>query len=96
MKALVILSYSESPFLPLTCFYGKHELLWVSVWPSRLFSREKKSPQITHANHMTMTTSGQIWSWPVYHKTKENVNVTLLDLCLFTFYSVPGNESTWQ
>ncbi len=31
-------------------------------------------------NRMTMPTSGQILSWPDYHKTKENVNVKLLDL----------------
>ncbi len=47
--------------------------------------------KITHANHMIMTTSGQILSWPDYRKTKENVNIMLLDLCLFTFYSVHAN-----
>ncbi len=57
---------------------------------------EKNSFQIIHANHMTMTTSGQILSRPDYHKTKENVNIALLDLCLFTFYSVYTNESTWH
>ncbi len=32
---------------------------------------EKKTlSQITYANHMTMTTSRQIWSWPDYHKGK--------------------------
>ncbi len=41
--------------------------------------------QITHANHMTMTTSRQILLWLDYSKTKEYVNITLLDLCLFTF-----------
>ncbi len=41
MKALVILSHSWSPFLPLTCLYGKKELLWVLVWPSGVFSWEK-------------------------------------------------------
>ncbi len=41
----------------------------------------RKTPlQITHANHMTMTTSGQILLWPDYHKKKENVNIKLLDL----------------
>ncbi len=54
----------------------------------------KNSSKIIHANHMTMTTSGQILPWPDYRKTKENVNITLLDLCLFTFYSVHANEST--
>ncbi len=34
---------------------------------------------------MTMTTSGQIWSWPDYCKTKENVNLTLLDLCVCVY-----------
>ncbi len=58
-----------------------------------IFLRKNRS-QITHANHMTMTTSEQILSWPDYHKTKENVNIKLLDLCLFIFYSVPANEST--
>ncbi len=27
-----------------TCLYGKNELLWVSVWPSGVFSREKTPP----------------------------------------------------
>ncbi len=53
MKALVIPSHSESPFLPLTCLYGKNELLRVSVWHTGVFSWRKNSPQITHANHMT-------------------------------------------
>ncbi len=34
-----------------------------------------------YANHMTMTTNGQIMSWPVYLKTKGNVNIKLWDLC---------------
>ncbi len=55
MKALVILNHSRSPFLPLTCLYGINELLR----PSGVFSWEKISPQITLANHMTMTTSEQ-------------------------------------
>ncbi len=37
MKALVILSHSWWPFLPITCLYGKNELLWVSVQPSGVF-----------------------------------------------------------
>ncbi len=96
MKALVILSHSWSPFLPLPCLYGKNELLWVSVRPSGVFSLEKNYSQITHANHMTMITSGLVLSWPEYSKTKENVNITLSDLCLYTFYSVHANESTWH
>ncbi len=36
---------------------------------------------VKHANHMTMTTSGQIMSWINYLKTKGNVNIKLQDLC---------------
>ncbi len=96
MKALVILSHSWSPFLALTCSYGNQ---WTFVglcgafWS--IFFR-KNSPQITHANHMTMTTNGHILTWTDYHKTKVNVNITFLDLCLFTFYSVHTSESTWH
>ncbi len=46
MKALVILSHSWSPFLPLTCLYGKHEFLWVSVQPSVVFSWEETPPRL--------------------------------------------------
>ncbi len=49
---------------------------------------KKNSSQITHVNHMTMTTSGQILSWPDYHKTKENVKPTLLDLYIYILYKV--------
>ncbi len=56
----------------------------------------KNALQITHANHMTMTTSGQILSGPDSCKTNENVNIKILDLCLFTFYSVHVSESTWH
>ncbi len=34
-------------------------------------------PSYKHANHMTMTTSGQIMLWSDYLKTKENVNIKL-------------------
>ncbi len=34
-----------------------------------------------HANHMTMTTSGQIVLWSDYLKTQENVNIKLRDFC---------------
>ncbi len=34
-----------------------------------------------HANHMTMTTGGQIMSWSDCLKTKGNVNIKLGDLC---------------
>ncbi len=59
MKALVILSHSWSPCLPLTCLYRKQWTfvsLCVAFWS--IFLR-KNSPQISHANHMAMTTSGQ-------------------------------------
>ncbi len=52
----------------------------------------KYSSQITHATHMTITTSGQILPCPNYRKTKENLIIILLDLHLFTFYSVHANE----
>ncbi len=55
MKVLVILSPSWSPFLLLTCWYGKYELLWVSVWHSGVFSWEKTSPILP----MQIT-----WPWP--------------------------------
>ncbi len=42
MKALVILSHSWSPFLLLTCLYGKNELLRVSARPSGVFSWDKR------------------------------------------------------
>ncbi len=80
-----ILSHSWSPFLPLNCLYRKKWTfvgLCATFWS--IFLR-KNSTQITHANHMTMTTSRQILSWSDHCKTKENVNITLLDLCLFTF-----------
>ncbi len=48
MKALVIRSHSWSHFLPLTCFYGNIELLWVCVWPSGVFSWEKRTPPRLH------------------------------------------------
>ncbi len=50
--------------------------LCVAVWS--IFWR-KNSSQITHANHMTMTTSEQIVSWPDYRKAKDNVNIMFLD-----------------
>ncbi len=46
MKALVILSHSWSQCLPLTCLYGKNELLWVSVQPSEVFSWDKTPPRL--------------------------------------------------
>ncbi len=96
MKAWVILSHSWSPFLPLTCLYEKTNFCaGLCAAFCSIFLR-KNSPQITHANHMSMTTCGQFSSWLDYCKTKENVKITLLDLCLFTFYSVQANESTWH
>ncbi len=55
MKALVFLSHSWLPFLPLACLYRKHELLWVSVGLSEVFSREKTSLRLL----MQIT-----WPWP--------------------------------
>ncbi len=34
-----------------------------------------------HANHMTMTTSGQIMPWSYCLKSKGNVKIKLQDLC---------------
>ncbi len=56
MKALVILSHSLSPFLPT---YMEKMNFWSPCGLLEYF-REKNSLQITHTNHMTMTTSGQI------------------------------------
>ncbi len=60
MKALVILSHSWSPFLPLTCLYGTNELLWVSVWSSGVFSWEKTTSILPMQIIWLMTTCGQI------------------------------------
>ncbi len=79
MKALVILS--QSLFLPLTCLYGKNELLWVSMWPSGVFSWERTSPR----SFMQIT-----WPWaPVGRfshglitlRLKKMWAFKLLDLC---------------
>ncbi len=57
MKAFVNLSHSWSPFLPLTCLYGENELLSVSVWPSGVFSWEKRRPPPRRTMQIT-------WLWP--------------------------------
>ncbi len=61
MKALCILCHSSwSRFLPHTCLYGKK---WSFVGLSEAFwsiFARKNSSHITHANHMTMTTTWQI------------------------------------
>ncbi len=77
MKALITLSHSWSPFLPLT---KKLNCLGLSA-PFLSIFLSKNSPQVIHGNHMTMTISGQIKSWPDYLMTKGNVNIKLLDLC---------------
>ncbi len=59
MKALVILSHSWSPFRPLTCWYGNNELLWVSVWLSGVFSREKIPPRLLMQTTWTWTLVGR-------------------------------------
>ncbi len=81
MKALVIPSLSWLHFLPLTCLYGKNELLWVSVQPSEVFSWEKNPRRLP----MQITWPWPPVSWPDYCKTKENVNLILIDLCFFYF-----------
>ncbi len=96
MKALVILSHSMITISPTYLFIWKNELLWVSVQPSGVFSWEKTPPRLP----MQIT-----WPWPpvgrfsqglITRKPKENVNIKLVDLCLFTFYSVHANEFTWH
>ncbi len=68
MKAFVILSHSWSPFLPLICLYIN---FYESLCGLLEYFLEKNSLQITHANHMTMNTSGQILSWPdLFHINK--------------------------
>ncbi len=57
-KALVILNHSWSPFLLLTCLYGKNELLWFSVQPSGVFSWEKLLPDYPWKSH----DHDQLWS----------------------------------
>ncbi len=65
--------------------------LCVSLCGLHEYFREKKTP-----SRLPMTTTGHVLSWPDYHKTKENVNITLLDWCLFTSYLVHDYESTWH
>ncbi len=80
----------------ITCLYGEQNDLCGSLCSLLEYFLEKDFSQITYANNITMTTNRQIWSWPDYHKTKENVKIKLLDMCLFTFYSVHAIESTWH
>ncbi len=50
-----------------------------------------------HADHMTMTTNGQIMSWPDYFKTNGNVNIKLWDLCetlIFLHFGISCKQ-TW-
>ncbi len=65
---------------PTSLFIWKKMNLCWSLCGLLEYFHEKNSLDITHANHMTMTTSGQIWSWPDYCKTKENVYI-LLSTC---------------
>ncbi len=89
MKALVILSHSWSSFLPLTCLHRTNELLWVSVSPSVfIFILGNTPPRLPMQITWPWSPVGRFLCWPDYCKTNENVNITLLDLCLFTFYSV--------
>ncbi len=78
MKALVILSNSWSPFLPLTCLYGKKltfvglcTAFWSIFWEKLPSDYPCKSHDHDH-------------QWAV---------LVMLNLCLFTFYSVHANES---
>ncbi len=59
MIALVIRSHSWSPFHPLTCLYEKNYFYGSHSGLLEYFLK-KNLLQITHANQMTMTTSGQI------------------------------------
>ncbi len=59
IKALIILHHSCLPFLPLSCLSGNMNFCESQCRLLEYF-HEKNSPQITHANHMTMTTTGQI------------------------------------
>ncbi len=59
MKALVILSHSWPPFLPLT-FLMEQMNFCGSLCCLLEYFREKNSLKITQANHMIMTISGQI------------------------------------
>ncbi len=77
-----------------TCLYEKNELVCVSVHPCGVFSWEKTPPRLPLQITWPWPPVGR--SWPDYRKTKENVNIKLLDLCLFTFYSVHANEFTWH
>ncbi len=95
MKALVILSHSWSPFSHLLVYMEKINLCESLCGLLEYFFENKTPPRLL-PNHMTVTTSVHIWSWPDYCKTKENVNIKMLDLCLFTFYSVHAKEFTWH
>ncbi len=73
----------------------KNEVLWVSVWPSGVFSWEKTLPilpmQITWpwppCVDLVMSSS-----WPDYHKTKENVNITFFK---FVFVYILFSTCQW-
>ncbi len=79
---------------------GQITLTWINILTQEVILHSGKTSClhsiIKHANHMTLTTSGQIMSWPDYLKTKVNVNIKFWDLCeilivyilLSTFQSV--------
>ncbi len=76
MKALVILNHSWSPFLPLTCLYGKNELLW----SFGVFLRGKLLPDHPCKSHdHNHQWADLMMAWLPQDK-KENVNIKLLDL----------------
>ncbi len=95
MKTLVILSHSWSPFLPPTCLYEQKEHLWVCVSHSGIFSWEKTPSRLPMQITWPRLPLGRFVYDLITVRQKENVNITLLDLCLFTFYSVHVNESTY-
>ncbi len=88
MKALVSLSNYNHHFS--TCLYGKYERLWVSVRLLEYFCEKKLPSDYPCKSH----DHDHQWAVLDYSKTNENVIITLLDMCLFTFYSVHTNEST--
>ncbi len=79
MKTLIILNHSWSPFITILLIWKKWSFAGLCVVFWSIFTI-KNCLQIIHANHMTVATSGQIYSWPDYLKTKGNVNIKLLDL----------------
>ncbi len=85
MKALLILSHSWSPFSYLLIYMEKNNFCG-SLWCLLDYFLENKLPSDYPCKSHDHD----------HQFAKENVNITLLDLCLFTFYSVHADESTWH